>query len=130
MICEPNFSLPQKIQLHSLRQSNNENSQINPPVPVRPKISYIQNDYDIMPKFSDQFVHLNTVLSLKENNYLRCRWNQFLNKTPNVYVKIRLYSSVKREMKVLKARRKILTGNFYGADNKLAPIPQLADPRK
>lgn len=97
MICEPNFNLPQTINIDALRKSeestNSYDQQTHKTVDaVKHKISYIQSQYKVLPKFYDQFYHLNSILSLRSNEYLSCRWNQFLNNVPGEYVRIRLYT--------------------------------------
>ncbi|XP_073820334.1 uncharacterized protein [Musca autumnalis] len=142
MICEPNFNLPQKIDIKELQNSSDAERKLSLSDPstrhsidwlsqnVKPKISYLQKEYHVLPKFYDQFEHLNSVLTVKENRYLNCRWNQFLNNAPQEYVKIRLFRDYQKEGECFVVKRKILNGQFYGVDNKLAPIPQLNDPRK
>ncbi|XP_058976100.1 uncharacterized protein LOC101888484 [Musca domestica] len=137
MICEPNFDLPQKFDIKQLQNAAQIDSNTTENAPadwllqhVKPKISYLQKDFNILPKFYDQFEHLNRVLSVKENQYLNCRWNQFLNNAPREYVKIRLFQDFQKEKEHFVVKRKTLNGQFYGVDNKLAPIPQLDDPRK
>lgn len=104
MICEPNFDLPQKFDIKQLQNAAQIDSNTTENASadwllqhVKPKISYLQKDFNILPKFHDQFEHLNRVLSVKENQYLNCRWNQFLNNAPQEYVKIRLFQDFQKE---------------------------------
>ncbi|KAI8117529.1 hypothetical protein FF38_06784 [Lucilia cuprina] len=134
MICEPNLNLPQPIELESLKMTTETNKvelgktsldQTN----VKREVLYEQKDYDLLPLFKDQFQHLNNILSLHSNDYLACRWNTFLDNVPQNYIRIRSYVDYKKSLETQVVRRKLLNGHFYGIDNKLAPIPQLKDPR-
>lgn len=92
MMCEPNTSLPQKIDLESMRREiKPRNEKEVDDENIRPKISYSQDQYDILPKFSDQFEHVKSTLSLVQNPYLAGRWNQFLGNVPEKYITVRLY---------------------------------------
>lgn len=95
MMCEPNTSLPQKIDLDSMRREIKPEPVIDPHendvYQVRPKISYSQEEYHILPKFSDQFEHTKETLSLLTNPYLAGRWSQFLDKVPEKYINVILY---------------------------------------
>ncbi|XP_065371489.1 uncharacterized protein LOC135963518 [Calliphora vicina] len=131
MICEP--ILPQLIDLEYIKKSLETTKIVEEKAQdhatVEHKVSYEQKDYNMLPLFKDQFNHLNDVLSLLSNDYLACRWNKFLDNLPEKYIRIRLYMDYKQTLETREVRRKLLNGNFYGVNNKLAPIPQLSDPR-
>lgn len=95
LMCEPNTSLPQKIDLESMRREivpvTETNADEGDIYQIRPKISYLQEEYHILPKFSDQFEHTKATLSLVTNPYLAGRWSQFLDKVPAEYINVRLY---------------------------------------
>lgn len=104
-MCEPNFHLPQKINIDELRNfngsklSNASNKNLNF-VPDEEKIgfSYISPiEYNVQPKYSNPYDALNTMLSVKYNDYLLCRWNAFLQKVPEKYVRIRLFVDYKKD---------------------------------
>ncbi|TMW48720.1 hypothetical protein DOY81_006203 [Sarcophaga bullata] len=135
MICEPNLDLPQKIDLETLKKSDKpettveEDSKIQDDDKVVHKVTYELKEYNLLPVFSDEFDHLNDILSINSNDYLAKRWNKFLDNVPDNYVRIRLYMDYKKSLEKHVVRPMLLNGQFYGIDNKLAPIPQLSDPR-
>uniref|UniRef100_A0A1B0FFU0 Uncharacterized protein n=1 Tax=Glossina morsitans morsitans TaxID=37546 RepID=A0A1B0FFU0_GLOMM len=90
----------------------------------RQKITYELKSYDILPLMHDQDQRLQVLLSLRTNAYLKLRWNKFVESGSRGCVQLRLYRDYKMDlMKKPLARRKSLTGNFFGADNRLAPVP-------
>ncbi|KAL7729149.1 hypothetical protein ACLKA6_009615 [Drosophila palustris] len=58
---------------------------------------------------------------------MRCRYRQFLDNVPDSYTSVSVYGSNISNQPC--PRRKSLTGQFYGVDFKLAPVPAAADPR-
>lgn len=102
MICEPNFHLPQQIDLDSIRKSQETSNDATKPIQnsiqVKHKVSYEQKEYNMLPLFNDQFDHLNSILSLKSNKFLACRWNSFLDSVPEKYIRIRLYVDHKKSL--------------------------------
>ncbi|KAI9580428.1 hypothetical protein GQX74_010836 [Glossina fuscipes] len=126
MLCEPNLLVPQKVDLKSLRDSSQpkpkkeDDSKVDYP---KPKISYLAENYRTFPKFTNQFDHLSEVLSLRSNDYLACRWDKFLNRVPDEYVRICLFTDIKKQENKPEPKRMRLTGKFYGVDSKLAPVP-------
>lgn len=104
-MCEPNFHLPQKINIDELRNfngsklSNASNKNLNfVPDEEKTGFSYISPiEYNVQPKYSNPYDALNTMLSVKYNDYLLCRWNAFLDKVPEKYVRIRLFVDYKKD---------------------------------
>lgn len=104
MICEPNLDLPQKIDLETLKKSDKpetnveEDSKIQDDDKVVHKVTYELKEYNLLPVFSDEFDHLNDILSINSNDYLAKRWNKFLDNVPDNYVRIRLYMDYKKSL--------------------------------
>lgn len=104
MICEPNFDLPQKIVLESLKKldeikSNvNKNFKVQVPDNVVHNVTYELKEYNLLPTFTDEFDHLDDILSINSNGYLAKRWNNFLDNVPDNYVRIRLYVDYKKSL--------------------------------
>uniref|UniRef100_A0A1B0BQ48 Uncharacterized protein n=1 Tax=Glossina palpalis gambiensis TaxID=67801 RepID=A0A1B0BQ48_9MUSC len=125
MPCEPIDEQPQKdILIGALKipeETKNDHDALDD---FRQKITYRLESYDILPLMHDENQRLEVLLSLRNNTYLKLRWNKFVESGSNKSLQLRLYRDYKMDLlKKPLARRKSLTGNFFGADNRLAPVP-------
>uniref|UniRef100_A0A1A9Z9P8 Uncharacterized protein n=1 Tax=Glossina pallidipes TaxID=7398 RepID=A0A1A9Z9P8_GLOPL len=145
MPCEPIEVQPQRdIFIGTLKIPEETKNNRDALDDFRQKITYELESYDILPLMHDQDQRLQVLLSLRNNAYLKLRWNKFVESGSRGCVQLRLYRDYKMDlMKLVSllrfclnfinilafndrkplARRKSLTGNFFGADNKLAPVP-------
>lgn len=101
MLCEPNLLVPQTVDIKSLRNSSQPTPKKEDDAKVgdypKPKISYCAEDYRIFPKFTNQFDHLSPVLSLRSNDFWACRWDKFLNRVPDKYIRLVLFTEIKKQ---------------------------------
>ncbi|KAI9580427.1 uncharacterized protein LOC119638815 [Glossina fuscipes] len=125
MPCEPIDEQPQKdILIGALKIPEETKSDHDALDDFRQKITYRLESYDILPLMHDENQRLEVLLSLRNNTYLKLRWNKFVESGSNKSLQLRLYRDYKMDLlKKPLARRKSLTGNFFGADNRLAPVP-------
>ncbi|XP_054740161.1 uncharacterized protein LOC129245794 isoform X2 [Anastrepha obliqua] len=127
-MCEPNFYLPQTVSAIFKSEADaveidNKTDRVNEQQSAEHQTNY----YRVLPLLSYKNDHHKEVLSLKENEYLRLRWQKFLSDKPTEYIRIRLYRD---QMKTdITPRPMQLNGRFYGVDNKLSPAPIIPDPR-
>uniref|UniRef100_W8CDX6 Uncharacterized protein n=1 Tax=Ceratitis capitata TaxID=7213 RepID=W8CDX6_CERCA len=93
-MCEPNFYLPQALCVIFEKESDkfgmddDKLEQASKLQSAEHKADY----YRVLPLLSFRNDHREKVLSLKQNEYLRLRWQNFLTKIPSAYIRIRLYS--------------------------------------
>ncbi|XP_002136927.2 uncharacterized protein [Drosophila pseudoobscura] len=130
-ICDPFTNLPVKFDIDQLIKEFKPEVQKQDIYEAKGPRNFLHlpcKDWTILPRFEYQLEHLKTSLSCRLSQYLRCRYTKFLDNVPQNYVTIATYGSNVNRMP--KPRRKTLNGQFYGVDNKLAPIPVLADPRQ
>ncbi|XP_036332649.1 uncharacterized protein LOC118743993 [Rhagoletis pomonella] len=128
-MCEPNFYLPQTVGAifetvySSAEVEANRSDRVN-----KLQSAEYETDYHrVLPLMSYKNANHKKVLSLKENEYLRIRWQKFLSDIPSEYIRIRIYRD--RAKSPIIPRRMQLNGRFYGVDNKLSPVPIIPDPR-
>ncbi|KAH8284192.1 hypothetical protein KR054_012068 [Drosophila jambulina] len=129
-ICDPFTNLPVKFDIKQLIkefQPEVEGGQVDEDKTPRDFLHQPDENWVVLPSFKYQLEHLVPYLSCRRNPYMRCRYRKFLDNVPSSYVTISVYGSNVSNMP--KPRRKSLNGQFYGVDNKLAPIPVVADPR-
>ncbi|XP_067633109.1 uncharacterized protein [Eurosta solidaginis] len=128
-MCEPNFYLPQTLSEIFKTESKVVETEANKSDDANQSqsIEYETGFYRVLPLLSFKNDHQKKVLSLKENEYLRLRWQKYLSKIPSEYIRIRLYTDQKKAPPI--PRRMTLNGRFYGIDNKLSPVPIIPDPR-
>lgn len=93
-MCEPNYDLPQTLSAIFETESDvveTEKDKLDQTSKLQ-SAEYETDYYRVLPLLSFKNDHREKVLSLKENEYLRLRWQQFLTKIPKHYIRIRLYS--------------------------------------
>ena len=98
--CEPNLSLPQEIDIDALRREAKLSAQpttktcniplkdVDDDVLFAPTALVVNN---VMPIEKREYDKLNEILSAKKNEYIKCRWNNFLEKIPDNHVVIISY---------------------------------------
>ncbi|XP_034664460.1 uncharacterized protein LOC117898886 [Drosophila subobscura] len=130
-ICDPFTNLPVKFDINELVKEFKPELQernISEAKGPRDFLHLPSEKWVVLPSFEHQLEHLKPYLSCRLNEYLRCRYRKFLDNVPKNYINVSVHATNVNRMP--KPRRKTLNGQFYGVDNKLAPIPVLADPRQ
>ncbi|KRF99944.1 uncharacterized protein Dwil_GK27863 [Drosophila willistoni] len=127
--CDPLTNLPVKIDIEKIIaefKPKEAERNIDEEKGPRDFLHLPDNNWVVLPSFKYQLEHLRPYLSCRNNKYLRSRYTKFLNNVPKNYVTISIYGTNINNMP--KPRRMSLNGQFYGVDNKLAPIPIMDDP--
>ncbi|KAH8312067.1 hypothetical protein KR044_009239, partial [Drosophila immigrans] len=129
-ICETLTNLPVKFDIEKLVaefKPTFQKEDVKELKSPRDFLSVPDNNWVVLPMFKLHLDHLKPSLSVRTNKYMRCRYRNFLDNVPDSYVNIVVHDS--NLSKQPYPRRKSLTGQFYGVDFKLAPVPASADPR-
>ncbi|XP_060649425.1 uncharacterized protein LOC132786786 [Drosophila nasuta] len=129
-ICETITNLPVKFDIEKLAaefKPRDKKQNVEQTKSPRDFLSTPDNNWVVLPMFKNHLDHLKPIISCRTNKYMRCRYRKFLNNVPDSYVNITVYGSTLSNQPY--PRRKSLTGQFYGVDFKLAPVPASADPR-
>lgn len=145
-ICEVSTALPMNFDIHQLEaefKPPERLKKVEKPLEPRDFLNKPNTTWTVLPIFKYHLDHLKPTFSYRYNQYMRCKYNHFLDNVPDMFVTVlpfdvnknryvwhlvEIFNSVNLfrfpfDFRTPKPRRKSLTGQFYGVDFKLAPVP-------
>jgi len=95
-ICETFTNLPVKFDIEKLAaefKPRDKKENVEASKSPQDFLNTPDNNWVVLPMFSNHLDHLKPYLSCRTNKYMRCRYRKFLDNVPDSYVSVSLYGA-------------------------------------